>query len=83
MPRRQGAGHSGTPSIAGWNALTGRIAPTTPPAARQFMTHWELGVCDGDGKEVGNETIADALNAVAAIQFAWGYWKPAKAGGAT
>lgn len=49
-------------------------------AARQFMTHWELGVCDGDGKEVGDETIADALNAVAAIQFAWGYWTKPEGG---
>ena len=46
--------------------------PAVPNRMEDFGTHSLFGVCDGEGKEVFSESIADALTAVARAQMLLG-----------
>lgn len=46
--------------------------PDAPNRMEDFGTDSELGVCDGELKEVSNESIADALSAIARAQMLLG-----------
>lgn len=46
--------------------------PDVPDMMEDFATDSELGVCDGEGKEVENHSIAAALSAVARAQMLLG-----------
>jgi len=46
--------------------------PDVPDRMEDFGTSSEYGVCDGESKEVFNESIADALSAVARAQMLLG-----------
>ena len=46
--------------------------PDVPNRMEDFGTSSEFGVCDGESKEVFNESIADALSAVARAQMLLG-----------
>ena len=46
--------------------------PAVPNRMEDFGTSSEFGVCDGEGKEVFNESVADALSAIARAQMLLG-----------
>ena len=57
--------------------------PDAPNRMEDFGTDSEFGVCDGELKEVSNESIADALSAIARAQMLLGvadYRRKAKGG---
>ncbi|MBQ3950669.1 MAG: hypothetical protein II661_09360 [Bacteroidales bacterium] len=56
--------------------------PDAPNRMEDFGTDSEFGVCDGELKDVFNESIADALSAIARAQMLLGIADYRRKGGA-